>query len=159
MRKFRIVVCALVACTLLSACAGDPADDQPSAPASTTGETPVPTDPSDPSDPPVSPTPVDPTDPSTPSAPADPTGRPSAGDPGRPGGSAAPKPGTTTLTGRVGAGVEPGCLLLDGYLLVGGDTSVLRPGARVTVTGKVEEGLMTTCQQGTPFVVSTARPA
>ncbi|MER7167480.1 hypothetical protein ABT336_15600 [Micromonospora sp. NPDC000207] len=153
MRNFRIVLCALVACTLLSACAGDTADDQPSAPATTTGETPVPTDPT------ASSTPVDPTDPGTPSAPADPTGRPSAGDPGRPGGSAAPKPGTTTLTGRVGAGVEPGCLLLDGYLLVGGDTSVLRPGARVTVTGKVEEGLMTTCQQGTPFVVSTAHPA
>jgi hypothetical protein len=62
-----------------------------------------------------------------------------------------------TLTGTVSAGVEPDCLLLDKYLLVNGPRDVLRPGARVTVTGRVRSDLMTTCQQGTPFMVETAR--
>src|SRR5687767_2522455 len=53
----------------------------------------------------------------------------------------------TVLTGVVREGVESGCLLLDGYLLVGGDPAVVRAGARVTVTGRVEADLMTTCQQ------------
>jgi hypothetical protein len=65
----------------------------------------------------------------------------------------------TELTGVVTAGVEPGCLLLDGYLLVGGDPTVVRTGARVRVTGRVESDLLTTCQQGTPFRVSAAAPA
>jgi hypothetical protein len=64
-----------------------------------------------------------------------------------------------TLTGTVTAGVEPHCLLLDGYLLVGGDRAVIRAGARLTVTGRVAPDLVTTCQQGTPLVVTTARPA
>jgi hypothetical protein len=64
-----------------------------------------------------------------------------------------------TLTGTVTAGVEPNCLLLDGYLLVGGPREHLRSGARVTVTGRVQADLMTTCQQGTPLVVETAQPA
>ena len=63
----------------------------------------------------------------------------------------------TTLTGTVSSGVEPGCLLLDGYLLLGGPRDVLKPGARVTVTGQAEPGMMTTCQQGTPFVVESAK--
>jgi hypothetical protein len=58
-----------------------------------------------------------------------------------------------TLTGIVAAGVESQCLLLGEYLLVGGDRAVLRAGARVAVTGRVVPDLMTTCQQGTPFVV------
>jgi hypothetical protein len=49
--------------------------------------------------------------------------------------------------------------LLDGNLLVGGPRDVLKPGARVTVTGHSQPDLMTTCQQGTPFVVDTAKPA
>jgi hypothetical protein len=64
-----------------------------------------------------------------------------------------------TLTGNVTPGVEANCLLLDGYLLVGGPREHLRAGARVTVTGRVQADLMTTCQQGTPFVVETAQPA
>jgi hypothetical protein len=64
-----------------------------------------------------------------------------------------------TLTGTVTAGVEHGCLLLDGYLLVGGDRAIIRAGARVTVTGRVVPGLITTCQQGTPMVVTSAQPA
>jgi len=63
------------------------------------------------------------------------------------------------LTGTVTAGVEPGCLLLDGYLLVGGPKDVLRPGARVVVTGEEQPDLMTTCMQGKPFRVQRAQPA
>lgn len=66
--------------------------------------------------------------------------------------------GVRTLTGIVTAGVEQGCLLLDGYLLVGGDRAVIRAGLRITVTGRVVPDLVTTCQQGTPFVVTAARP-
>jgi hypothetical protein len=70
--------------------------------------------------------------------------------------------GETTLTGTVTAGVEPKCLLLkDGtgdHLLIVEDEkmrSALQVGATVTVTGKTEEGMMTTCMQGKPFVVSS----
>lgn len=74
--------------------------------------------------------------------------------------ASSPKPGgPTTLSGTVRAGVEPGCLLLDDYLLVGGPREVIRAGARVTVTGQVRADLMTTCQQGTPFMVQRATPA
>ncbi len=66
---------------------------------------------------------------------------------------------TCTLTGTVTAGVEHQCLLLDGYLLVGGDRTLIRAGAHLTVTGRVVPDLVTTCQQGTPLVVTSARPA
>jgi hypothetical protein len=85
-----------------------------------------------------------------------------SGPPGPPGtSSGAPesKPGPLTLTGTVRPGVEPDCLLLQGYLLVGGPRELLRGGGRVKVTGRVQPGLMTTCQQGTPFVVEAAEPA
>ena len=67
-------------------------------------------------------------------------------------------------TGVVRGGVEPGCRLLaaDGgptYLLVGGDRQVLRSGARVRVTGTLSPGTLSTCQQGTPLRVSSARVA
>jgi hypothetical protein len=72
-------------------------------------------------------------------------------------------PGEVTVTGVVAEGVEAGCLLLDGggrrYLLVGGDRGKLRTGARVTVTGRVDRGLLSTCQQGEPLVVSAVEPA
>jgi hypothetical protein len=71
----------------------------------------------------------------------------------------APPAGQVTVTGTVGDGVEASCLLLDGYLLVGGDRSKLRTGARVTVTGRVERGLLSTCQQGVPLVVASIEPA
>lgn len=70
------------------------------------------------------------------------------------------KPGaTTTLTGVPTDGVEAGCLLLDGYLLLGGPRDVLTSGRTVSVTGRIEPGLMTTCQQGTPFLVESAEYA
>lgn len=73
------------------------------------------------------------------------------------------RPGEVTVHGTVQEGVEASCLLLaadDGtqYLLVGGDRQILRPGATVVVEGRLESGMMTTCQQGTPLTVVTARP-
>jgi hypothetical protein len=39
------------------------------------------------------------------------------------------------------------------------DTSVVYAGAEVTLHGKVDTGMMSTCQQGTPFVVEDAETA
>ncbi|MEU4563735.1 hypothetical protein AB0F72_35615 [Actinoplanes sp. NPDC023936] len=66
--------------------------------------------------------------------------------------------GTTTLTGTVTEGVEPGCLLLDGHLLIFNDAAQkqsVKAGDQITVTGTPEKDLMTTCQQGEPFKVSS----
>jgi hypothetical protein len=115
--------------------------------------TPAPSDVVTPTPPAVAPTPSD-TDPL-------PTYRPSPRPKGSltlPAGTA--KPGSTlTLTGTVTGGVEGGCLLLDGYLLLNPNPRVVREGARVTVTGEVRQDMMTTCQQGTPFMIRTAEPA
>ena len=69
-----------------------------------------------------------------------------------------------TVTGTVRAGVEPGCLLLEDqaggrFLLVGGERAQLTPGRRVAVTGRVDRGLLSTCQQGEPLVVASISPA
>ena len=69
-----------------------------------------------------------------------------------------------TVTGTVRAGVEPGCLLLEDqaggrFLLVGGERAQLAPGRRVAVTGRVDRGLLSTCQQGEPLVVASIAPA
>ncbi|HWD42464.1 MAG TPA: hypothetical protein VHM23_01865 [Actinomycetota bacterium] len=85
------------------------------------------------------------TSPTSPTGPAPTTGPPSAA-------------GEVTVTGTVSEGVEPGCLLLGGYLLVGGDRSKLQAGARVAVTGRVDRGLLSTCQQGEPLVVTRIEP-
>ena len=76
--------------------------------------------------------------------------------------SASAAAGGTTLTGTVAAGVEPGCLLLkttDGdHLLIFDDDAMEKSaevGSKVTVVGKPDPGLMTTCMQGEPFVVSS----
>jgi hypothetical protein len=75
-------------------------------------------------------------------------------------------PAETTITGRVVEGVEAGCLLLDTgageYLLViphHVGRSAVRAGARLVVRGRVDPGIVSYCQQGTPFVVSDVRPA
>lgn len=76
-----------------------------------------------------------------------------------------PKPGSaTTISGTVEAGVETGCLVLeyDGtlYGIYGNfDSAIVYAGAQVTLQGKVDSGMMTTCQQGTPFVVEDAQTA
>ncbi|WP_422738323.1 hypothetical protein ACN263_03165 [Micromonospora sp. WMMD729] len=134
MRTLRLVVPALVVCAALSACGGtDGPATTPGGPSATTGQ----------------PAPASPTTPESPTTPAPPLKSP--------GGPTVPPPvGGAELTGTITAGVEPNCVLLDGYLLVGGPRDVLTPGATVTVTGRVEKGTMTTCQQGTPFVVESA---
>jgi hypothetical protein len=68
-------------------------------------------------------------------------------------------PGETTLSGNLEEGVEAGCVVLRVgdklYNLLGADPTRLRArGGPVTVKGKVATGIMTTCQQGTPFQVS-----
>jgi len=51
-------------------------------------------------------------------------------------------------------GVEPGCVILPDertgrrFNLIGGDTTVIKIGARVTVVGILRTGLMSHCQQG-----------
>ncbi|GIJ28631.1 hypothetical protein Vqi01_37930 [Micromonospora qiuiae] len=146
MRTIRIAAAALIVCTALVACAAPDAGDGSTTPTGASPVTELPTpDPTSPL-----PTPADPVDPTAP------LGRPGK----RPGGP--PMPTATseqTLTGRIEAGVEPGCLLLDGYLLLGGPREVLTAGATVTVTGRPAPGMLTTCQQGTPFQVASAKRA
>ncbi len=145
MRTLRIAAAALIVCTALVACAGQDAGNDFATPTGapvTELPTPDPTGPV-----------VPPTDPVDPTAPLSRPGK-------RPGGP--PMPTATselTLTGRIEAGVEPGCLLLDGYLLLGGPREVLTAGATVTVTGRPAPGMLTTCQQGTPFQVESAKRA
>lgn len=84
---------------------------------------------------------------------------PSLGDSSKPGSDA-----QTTISGTVESGVESGCLVLehDGtvYGIFGNfDSSVVYAGAEVTLHGKVDTGMMSTCQQGTPFVVEDAETA
>lgn len=127
-----------------------------------------------------------PTDPSTPQASGSPSGaavsssispNPSAnaGSPRgtvSPGRSSQPQPGTTytgsksvgqvTIRGQATDGVESGCVVLaadDGmtYLLLGGDRTVIGGGGRLEVVGEPQPDLLTTCQQGTPFQVSSVR--
>jgi hypothetical protein len=65
---------------------------------------------------------------------------------------------TTTISGTIDAGVEPNCIVLDKHLLVLKDAeqkAIARPGASVTVTGTPKPDMMTTCMQGTPFVVTS----
>ncbi|MEW2442020.1 hypothetical protein [Micromonospora marina] len=138
MKTPRTVLVALLAGLALTACAapGDGSAD-PSPSPSTTGAAPVTSQP-------------DPVPSVTPSRP-NPTWK---GGPSTP-----PGVGGTTITGTIRAGVEPNCLLLDDHLLVGGPRDLLKAGAKVEVTGRPEPGMMTTCQQGTPFVVESARRA
>jgi hypothetical protein len=68
--------------------------------------------------------------------------------------------GSKTLTGTISAGVEANCLLLDDHLLIFDDAALkaaAQVGATVTVTGSAKPGMMTTCQQGTPFIVTAIR--
>ncbi|MBQ0902941.1 hypothetical protein [Micromonospora sp. U21] len=148
MRTFRLVVSALVVCAALSAC-GD--TDGPATPAPS-GSSPATGQPSPSATVPSTPVPSTPV-PSTP-VPGTPTPSSTLKPPGGP--TVPPPVGATELTGTITPGVEPNCVLLDGYLLIGGPRDVLRAGAKVTVTGRVEPGMMTTCQQGTPFVVEGA---
>jgi hypothetical protein len=70
--------------------------------------------------------------------------------------------GGQTITGKVTAGVEPNCLLLQdatgSHLLIFHDPalrSAAAVGAEVTLTGESQPKMMSTCQQGVPFIVSS----
>jgi hypothetical protein len=101
-----------------------------------------------------------------PSSPADvptattpPTPPPS---PPRTGTGPPPATGQVTVRGRVEEGVEPGCTVLRAdngtvYLLVGADTTIAAPGARVEVVGDPRIDMVTTCMQGTPLAVRRVR--
>jgi hypothetical protein len=62
------------------------------------------------------------------------------------------------VSGTLEAGVEANCVLLGGYLLLGGSRELLRPGQSVTVSGHLATDLVTTCQQGTPLQVDRVVP-
>jgi hypothetical protein len=78
--------------------------------------------------------------------------------------SPSPSASSVTISGTVSAGVEPHCLILrdaaGSHSLYFHDES-LRPlapaGAKVTLIGHPEPGMMTTCQQGEPFIVTEVR--
>jgi hypothetical protein len=70
---------------------------------------------------------------------------------------------TVYAYGTVQSGVEGGCLILVtgwglSYNLLGGDRTVLRPGARVLVAGTIPSGIATACMQGYPLLVKSATP-
>ncbi len=71
--------------------------------------------------------------------------------------------GVMTITGTPTEGVENGCIVMQSgdtlYLLLGAEPGALMTGRPVVVRGTPEPGLMTTCQQGTPFRVTEVRPA
>jgi hypothetical protein len=77
--------------------------------------------------------------------------------PGRP----APSQAEQTISGQVQAGVERGCLILQDptgtYQLLGGDPTVVYPGANVVLAGHVVTGVMSYCMQGKPFQITQAR--
>jgi hypothetical protein len=95
------------------------------------------------------------------------SGSPTSGGPSvsftEPPGKASPSAGGITITGTPTEGVENGCIVMQSgdtlYLLLGGDRSVLMSGQPVQVRGVPTPGLMTTCQQGTPFQVTDVKPA
>ena len=66
--------------------------------------------------------------------------------------------GDRVLTGTITSGVEYGCLMLNGFQLIGGPRELLRPGTRVRVSGRPAPDMLTTAQQGVPFVVAAAQP-
>lgn len=115
---------------------------------------------------PPSSSPTNPTSPASPS-PASPTPPASQPPPATTPGQKPTGGAQMTITGQVVEGVEAGCLLLHtadskDYLLVmpaGVDRSAVRAGARLRVRGQFQPGLMSYCQQGTPFVVSEVGPA
>jgi len=65
------------------------------------------------------------------------------------------------LSGQVQAGVEAGCLVLTSggqtYNLLGAGAQGLRPGLQVEVDGAPDDTMLTTCQQGIPFLVTSFR--
>lgn len=72
--------------------------------------------------------------------------------------------GAETISGTVMAGVEPNCLLVQdakgSHLLVFDDKALRAEtpvGAKVTLTGTSKPNMMSTCQQGIPFIVTSVK--
>lgn len=82
---------------------------------------------------------------------------------GAPTTSPASSPEAMTLRGTVQAGAEAGCLVLESngrqYLLLGGNSAVVKAGAEVMLEGVARPDQQTTCQQGTAFEITRASPA
>ncbi|MFJ6195207.1 hypothetical protein [Micromonospora sp. NPDC092111] len=149
MKTSRMAFAVLVACAALTGCGGQGGDGAAGPSPTATGPASSPAASGTPSAPPTTALP-----PAPPASSIPPPGgaKPPPGGPRLP-----PGPGATELTGTVESGVEPGCLLLDGHQLIGGPRDVLAVGARVSVTGRAQPDLVSTCQQGIPFVVESAR--
>lgn len=80
--------------------------------------------------------------------------------------STLPRPvasGPASVVGTVREGVEPRCLLVGPYVLTGTESlpaaqqALLRAGATVAVTGAVDPGMASYCQQGTLLTVASVR--
>ena len=78
--------------------------------------------------------------------------------------SGRPNAGAQTISGTVTAGVEPNCLLLVAgsttHLLVFDDPAMRADapvGKTVTISGKSDPSMMSTCQQGVPFIVASVK--
>jgi hypothetical protein len=89
-----------------------------------------------------------------------PTPSSSTSDPGIPATvkSAGPR---VVIEGVVHQGVEAGCLVLGGYELLTDSAlwhSVLTTGEPVEVTGYVDKGRLSRCQQGKTLVITDVRP-
>lgn len=132
MRRTTLSLPAVAAVLLLSGC-GDPTATEPGG-----GGGGGPTT--------VAPSPTRPSMPVSPSTPVVPPTKP-----GKPGGSARP----ITIEGVVESGVEPGCKVLTAngaaYQVIGGQVPL---GVPVRITGVLQPGVLTTCQQGTPIRVT-----
>lgn len=81
---------------------------------------------------------------------------------GEPGSGKPAMGGAQTITGTVSAGVEPNCLLLTSggasHLLIFDDPALRADasvGKRVTLVGRSEPSMMSTCMQGVPFIVTS----
>jgi hypothetical protein len=95
-----------------------------------------------------------PTPSSSPSAPASPS----------PSSASSSSSSSETISGTLSAGVEPHCLILrdatGSHSIYFHDESLRAQapaGAHVTLVGHPEPGMMTTCQQGEPFIVTEVR--
>jgi hypothetical protein len=99
----------------------------------------------------------------TPPATASESPMPNPSDLPRPSFTSGKAPAEITVVGVVEEGVEHGCTILRSgealYQLMGSTDPLIVVGARLSVTGKPNPGLVTTCQQGTPLQVLVVRPA
>ena len=99
--------------------------------------------------------------PAAPTSPAVPTAEGGAPTP-KPVPNPVPSQPVIALRGTLVEGVEGGCLILNadngrGYLLIGLDDSLAKPGNRVEVHGYKAVGQQSICMQGILFKVTSAR--